>query len=97
MVEGCLNFYGPSKAAIIQIDKTYRPVAEDLLKFALIQNSRTILEENWVNFKSPDYKNVKYSLVHNIGGIGYGAYRNESDKKVEIRFNIDGENIQKCK
>ena len=90
-----MNIYGPSKAVISQVDSEYLSVAQDLFNSAYKAHAQN--SHDWVNFKSKDYKNVKYSLVHNIGGIGYAVYRNDGNKKVEVRFTLEGSKIDQCK
>lgn len=94
---GSINIYGKSAVGITLLDKKYLSKSKILLRQAFTRRAEKIEIEKWRKFEG-QYSDIGYTLIHGQDGIGAACYTNNSkDKKVKIKFDIDGENITECK
>jgi hypothetical protein len=97
MMPGSINVYGKSAVGITKLHPKYLSQSKVLLRQAFIKRALKINDENWKHFEG-EYSKVGYTLIHGQDGLGAACYKNDfSDKKVKVKFSIEGKNIQECK
>ena len=96
-----ISVYGPQMVRFIKvIDNPSRGISlPDMLKESLLEKALSEGEDEWNKMGSVGtYSRVFSNFEHSNIGYGFYAFRNDSDKDVEITLTMTkGMNVRYCK